>query len=1056
MADPVKPVEPRYYAPPTWLFGAAAATVAFIVYMLTTGAIAFPGRSLEILVDYGKIKGIQPLFYPIYELFAGALVRLPGNLPLKMAVFSALCAWGTLVLLFVILSKIVYRTIEEEMDVKKRWLASLCAGLAAVAFLAFCKPFWYAANRADYACLHLFMLLVMLRLFLLWTENVNKNWILLLVAFLFGLGMAEFATVIIFAPLIAMTVLVMLAMSGRLSSLRVVLLALCALVGMTLYFWTAWRYAQAPFVHNPVGGVAEALGLLIKGQLNLIMKSLPTVGWLIVGITTFIPWVILLPLHRRGLRSETGWSFITLHLVFVLLVTALMFDFNLSPWRMLGEGNLLVTPYMCAAMVFGYLVAFWIVEEFNPWSQKKSGKLETFRKRLCRVMAIGMGVLVIVPVALNFQASNVKQAAVFNVMARHILSSMGDRTWLVTDGILDNYLLLAAKDMKKDVRLMDMSRGDDKRQMREISDQFESIRLKNQAELGLIPFLQEWMQMDPAVDQKLALMALPDLWYGTERVPIPFGLVFLGYQNMGKLDVDWLRQKDREFWAKAQAMAPKKGTAISLGMWYYFNRQMSLMANNLGVILEDSGKPDEAYATYGLSRSMESNNLSALLNQFAMIKSGYQAPDAIAVSNQLVQIEAEALQGYNIWGLSRYYGYVRSPEAYANMGWTWVLSGYPGLAVSGLKRALALSRDDQVSDQVDMALASIYLTQGLPEESRKIFARMLEKDRMDVRALLGMAELALRWRRPDESKQYIERAEAAGATRAEVAQSWALYHMAIGDNSKARIFLEELVANYGGMTTPLHMLANVLVVQKDAKSMEKLAEKIKKMERQDFHTCRALAIASAMKNDGAAMREYLEQSMMYKPRDVSSLDLLLRMDMKEGRLDMAEQHALELLRVRPGHPYGNFVMGSLQMKRRDYKLAEDSLSRSLAEQRNPDTLNDLAWAVLMGGKSEEAETLVKEALSKNNQLAAAWDTLGMVYLKQGKLEEARKALQQALNLIPNLPEFQVHLAEVEMAAKNYKSADDLLQKATPHADRMWTEEREKLQNMTRELRDIQQ
>jgi tetratricopeptide (TPR) repeat protein len=252
------------------------------------------------------------------------------------------------------------------------------------------------------------------------------------------------------------------------------------------------------------------------------------------------------------------------------------------------------------------------------------------------------------------------------------------------------------------------------------------------------------------------------------------------------------------------------------------------------------------------------------------------------------------------------------------------------------------------------------------------------------------------------------------------------------------------------------MLANVLVVQKDAKSMEKLAEKIKKMERQDFHTCRALAIASAMKNDGAAMREYLEQSMMYKPRDVSSLDLLLRMDMKEGRLDMAEQHALELLRVRPGHPYGNFVMGSLQMKRRDYKLAEDSLSRSLAEQRNPDTLNDLAWAVLMGGKSEEAETLVKEALSKNNQLAAAWDTLGMVYLKQGKLEEARKALQQALNLIPNLPEFQVHLAEVEMAAKNYKSADDLLQKATPHADRMWTEEREKLQNMTRELRDIQQ
>jgi tetratricopeptide (TPR) repeat protein len=66
-------------------------------------------------------------------------------------------------------------------------------------------------------------------------------------------------------------------------------------------------------------------------------------------------------------------------------------------------------------------------------------------------------------------------------------------------------------------------------------------------------------------------------------------------------------------------------------------------------------------------------------------------------------------------------------------------------------------------------------------------------------------------------------------------------------------------------------------------------------------------------------------------------------------------------------------------------LAEDSLNRSLAERRTPETLNDLAWAVLVLGRPDEAEALVKEALAKNNQLTTAWDTLGMVYLKQGKL-----------------------------------------------------------------------
>lgn len=1055
MADSAKPVDPRFHSPPTWLYGAGAAFVAFLIYLASTAAIAYPGRSLDILVNYGKVKGLQPLFYPLYEAFIGVLTRLPGNLPLKMGVFSALCAWGALTFLFSFMSRVVYRTIEEEMDVRIRWIAALGAGLAAVAFLAFCKPFWYAANRADYACFHLMLLLGMARLFLYWIENMKKDWVLALFAFLYGLCCAEFATFIVYAPLFALTILVMLAMAGRLGTARLILLALCSFAGLSLYGWMAWRYAQAPYTANPASSVFIAFVFIAKGQLTMIMRSLPPVGWLMVGITTFIPWIILLPLHRRGLRSETGWSFIGLHVVFTLLVTALLFDFTLSPFRLMGEGNLLVTPYLCAAMVFGYLVAFWVVEENNPWSQSKSGKLETFRKRLCRVLAIVLAIVVIVPIGLHFKFANVRQAKVFDYLSRNIIDSMGSRTWLVTDGVLDNYLLLAAKDMKKDLRLMDLSRGEEKRHMRDIADQFASTRLKNQAELGLVPFIQEWMRVDEAIDDKLALMTLSDLWYGGDRVPVPRGMIFLGYRDAGKVDVEWLRLRNKEFWTKAQKMAPLGGTPTALNMWYYFNRQMSLMANNMGVLLEDAGKPDEAYATYGLSRSMESNNLSALLNQFAMTKAGYKAPDTEAVSNQLAKIESEALQGYNIWALSRFYGYVRSPEAFANMGWTWALSGYPGLAVSGLKRALSLSTDAKVSDEVESALASIYMTQGLGEESRKIYTRLLERDRNDVRALMGMAELALRWKRPDEARQYIERAESAGATRAEVSQAWALYHMAVGENDKARVFLEELTATYSGMTTPWHMLANVLVVQKDYKAMEKLAKQIRELPRQDFHTSRALAIAAAMKEDGAAMRQYLEQALLYKPRDVGTLDLLLRMDMKEGRQDLAEPHAQELLRTRPDHPFGNYVMGTLQMKRGEYKLAEDSLNRSLAERRTPETLNDLAWAVLVLDRPDEAEALVREALVKNNQLSAAWDTLGMVYLKQGKLDQAREAIQKALNLSPNYPEFHVHLAEVEIAAKNYKSADELIQKATPFADRMWVEEREKLQRLSRELRDVE-
>jgi tetratricopeptide (TPR) repeat protein len=1057
MADSEKSGPSRFESSPSWLFGAGAALAAFVVYLLTSASIAFPGRSIDILVNYGHVKGVQPLLYPLYEGVAGLFAKIPlFNLPMGFALLSSLSAWGALTLLFGIMTNLVYRTIEDEMDLKIRWRAALVAGLVAVVFLAFCKPFWYAANRADYACFHLFIFLAMVRLFIYWSDHMNRDWVLALFAFFYGLGIVEFATFIIFAPLFGLSVLVMMAIAGRLSTWRVIMLVLCGVLGLSLYGWTAWRYFHAPYVLAPASGVFESLVFVIKAQLNLILRSLPTVGWLIVGITTFIPWVILLPLHRRGLRSETGWSFIGLHVVFSVLLVALLFDYTLSPWRMLGERNLLVTPYLCAAMVFGYLVAFWMIEENNPWPRAKSARIETFRKRLCRVMSVLLAVLVLVPIVKNFQASNVRQARVFDVMARQIITAMGGRTWLVTEGLMDNHIILAARDMKKDVRLLDMSRGEDKRQMKAVADQFDSIRLKNQAELGMVPFLQEWMRMDPEVDQKLALMNLPDLWYGADRIPVPYGLIFLSYPNMSTLDLDGLRTQDRAAWGDIMKMAPKKGTPTALGMWGYFSRQMSMMANNLGVLLEDGNKPQEAYATYGLSRSMESNNLSALLNQYAMIQGGFKAPDAAAITNQLAQMEVGGLNNYMIWSLSRYYGYVRSPQAFTAMGWTWALSGYPGLAVSGLKRALSLSKNAQVSDNVDTVLASIYMTQGLNEESGKIFTRMLEKDKLDVRALLGMAELALRWKKPADAKQYIERAAAAGANRAEVAQAWALYHIAIGENDQARVFLEELVGTSSGMTTPWHMLANVLLVQKDTKALERMAKQIKDLKRQDFHTCRALAICAASKDDGPAMREYLEQALRYKPRDAGTLDLLLHTDVKEGRQDLAEQHASDLLRAQPDHPYANYVIGSLQMKRREYKLAEDSLSRSLAERRTPETLNDLAWAILMDGRADEAEKLAKDALAQNNQLAQAWDTLGMVYLKQGKIAEAREAVQKALNMYPKMPQLQLHLAQVEMAAKNYKAADELIQKVMPNADKMWTEEREMLQNLSRQVREALQ
>ncbi len=1039
---------------PSLRWGMLGATIALIVYFATMGANAFPGRSAEILVQYTGVRGAQPLMYPLYEWVVHTVSAIPvGSLPFRVGLISALCGWGVLVFLYALVSRAIYRAIDEESDGEVRSRVAVGAGLVAILFLAFSKPFWFVANRADFTTFHLLLLLGVSFLFLEWFVSNERLGPLYLFAFLYGLGAAEFPSFYVLAPLFGAAVLVLLASQGRLTTARFGLLLLAALAGASLLLIAAWRYAASPQPAEPVRGFLHALKMLAKGQALLILRSLPPVGWIIVGLTTFGPWLILLLIHRRGLRHETGWSFPFLHAIFSIVIIALAVDFNLSPWRLVGEQGLLVTPYVCAAMVAGYLTAYWMLELRNPWLRERQPVMERIRRGGSGFLAVLLPAVLIVAAVRNGPANNVRQARVFDQMARNVIRTMGERRWLLTDGVLDNHLRLAAHEAGKEIRFMDLSRAEETRHLREIAAEFDSVRMRNQAELGLIPFLQEWLRADPLADRKIALLFLPDLWYAAERIPVPEGLVFLGYPEGQLPDLGDLKARNLAFWSDVKGREPKHMTGTALLIWRHFKRHISLLANNLGVLLEDGGRPDDAYAAYTFSRSVETNNLSALLNQYAMHQGGYTGGDPAAISNALVEAEVGIMDNFQVWNLARFYGYVRIPEAFAGMGWTWALSGHPGLAVSGLKRALALTREVKVNDDLDLAMASIYMTQNQPEESERIYARLLARNRSDVRALLGMAELALRWRKPEEARAYIERAEAVGASRGDIAQIWALYHMAIGEAAKARVFLEELVAVYTGITTPWHMLANVLLIQGDEKALERLAKQVRELPRQDFHTCRALAVAAASKNDGPAMRAHLEQALLYKPRDANTLEILLRMDMREGREDFAERHAKELLRARPDHAYANYVLGNIQMKRREYALAEDSLRRSLSEMRTPETLNDLAWALLMGGRTDEAETLVREAIKRNDQLAAAWDTLGMAYYRQGKRKEAREAFQKANELMPGVIEFQLHLALVEADDSNWRAAEDLAGKVQPKAHRLWSEDRELLKDLTQRIRE---
>ncbi len=99
----------------------------------------------------------------------------------------------------------------------------------------------------------------------------------------------------------------------------------------------------------------------------------------------------------------------------------------------------------------------------------------------------------------------------------------------------------------------------------------------------------------------------------------------------------------------------------------------------------------------------------------------------------------------------------------------------------------------------------------------------------------------------------------------------------------------------------------------------------------------------------------------------------------------------------------------------DVKRAEIHLRRAIelsSKDELPDAYNALGYLYAEQGiKLDEAETLVRRALESAPKSGAYLDSLGLIYLKQGKLDAAIENLEQAIHYLPDTPEILLHLVD---------------------------------------------
>ena len=200
-----------------------------------------------------------------------------------------------------------------------------------------------------------------------------------------------------------------------------------------------------------------------------------------------------------------------------------------------------------------------------------------------------------------------------------------------------------------------------------------------------------------------------------------------------------------------------------------------------------------------------------------------------------------------------------------------------------------------------------------------------------------------------------------------------------------------------------------------------------------------------------ARQHYLDAARL-SPKDVRVYEQLLLLDMKLKRRDDARDHARIILDLDLDHTMANYVLGTIYFSEGENELAEAMLRRSLQRKRHPDALNHLAWVLSTKGEYAEAAIHARQAVTASTGNGLYWDTLGMIELKSGRVEQAAKALEQALSLLPGHPEIKLHVAELRIAQSRMADAKVLANEVREIAGSLPPSISEKLQELESKLK----
>jgi len=297
-------------------------------------------------------------------------------------------------------------------------------------------------------------------------------------------------------------------------------------------------------------------------------------------------------------------------------------------------------------------------------------------------------------------------------------------------------------------------------------------------------------------------------------------------------------------------------------------------------------------------------------------------------------------------------------------------------------------------------LARLDMQENKPDAARGRFTAFLEKDKNNPEAMAALGELAMLRKDTAEATTWYEKASNANPQAIAPALKLGGHYLATNQAPKALALGRKLQTNHPTDAGVLELLGQAQVASKDLNgALETYSRLASVAPKAAGAQLRLAQVQLALKNERAAA-DHLKRAVGLQPDFAPARMMQVDLALRDGRLDDALAVARDLQKLAPKAPLGYVIEGDVLLSQKKAGPAQQAYEKALGLASSSELTVKVMQAQQAGGKSREAMAQGQQWMAKHP-------------------DDARVAML---------------VAELSLAAKDYKSAIAQLenaQKRTP-------------------------